>query len=847
MKFWRFVGPHTDLGPTMSGSHDPLLVLLSIAVACLAGYSVMSVVDRIRATKNPRMKRMWLASGAMAMGTGIWAMHFTAMTAFSMDMPVSYRLGITLLSVVPAILGSWISLHYLSRSSIGWWRLQLGGFLMAVAIGTMHYVGMEAMVMPSLLRYDPLLFVLSIVVAHVLATIALYIRFMVGRYAWAHGEWAKVASAIVMGNAVAGMHYTAMAAARFFPDPTAVVGGTVFSPLTLGVSICSVTSLIMGMAIIGTIVDRRLEAAHALVHASQAWADAILNTAADGIISIDDEGIMLSFNQAAGKIFGYSAAEALGQNVSLLMPAPFRDEHDAHLARYCQTRVRHAIGSHREVTARHKDGTTFPVELGVSELSTDDGSVFIGTLRDVTARKTLEGQLVQAQKLESIGQLAAGVAHEINTPIQFIGDNTRFLEGAFNDLRTLLTICRDLVATTNEDGPDPELVVQARTAAETADVEYLSEEIPNAIRQTLDGVARVSQIVAAMKDFSHPGSKEKQAVNLNRAIQSTVTVSRNEWKYVADLETELDPNLPLVPCLAGELNQVVLNMIVNAAQAIAEAKKANPETVGKITVATRHVADWVEIRISDTGTGIPEEIRPKIFDPFFTTKDVGKGSGQGLAIAHTLIKDKHGGAIQVESKVGVGSTFIIKLPLSKGTAVDGERETRPTTNSALPAQSAPGAHRRDEYDAQPEITGAGIDAESATESARASTTLLVIDDDDALRDGLRRRLEAEGYEVREAREGHDAVAMVGAESIDLVITDILMPGMDGIETIRQLHRKHPSLPIIALSGGNRTHLEAARRFGAMHVFEKPLHLGDLVRCLHQALRAAPVGFDEVTR
>jgi PAS domain S-box-containing protein len=666
MEFWRFIGPHTDLGHAMASSYNPLLVILSIMVACLAGYSALSIVERIRATKNTNTMYAWLAIGAMAMGTGIWAMHFTAMTAFSTDMPVSYRLNITLLSMVPAILGSWITLNFMSRTSISWWRLQLCGLAMAVGIGTMHYTGMEAMSMRSILRYDPSLFLLSIVVAYVLATAALYIRIIVSRYSGVHREWAKVASAIVMGSAVAGMHYTAMAAARFFPDHTALVTGTVFSPLTLGVSICFVTSLIMGVAVIGTIVDRRLEAASSRLHASEAWADAILNTVADGIISINRKGTILSFNQAAEKIFGYSSAEAIGQKVSFLMPTPIKNEHDAYLARYLHTGERHIIGTYREVTARHKDGRSFPVELGVAELPRDDGPVFIGSLRDITARKALEAQLTQGQKLESIGRLAAGVAHEINTPIQFIGDNTRFLEDAFGQMLPLLDVCDKLVKEAGSDGLNTELVTQARTASENADLAYMQEEIPNAIRQTLEGIGRVSQIVSAMKNFSHPGNKEKQSINLNQTIQSTVMVSRSEWKYVADLETEFDPNLPLVPCLSAEFSQVVLNMIVNAAQAIAEAQKDNPEVQGKIRITTRHEADWVEIRISDTGTGIPEQIRSKIFDPFFTTKEVGKGTGQGLSIAHSLINEKHGGTIQVESEVGAGSTFIIRLPLQIG-------------------------------------------------------------------------------------------------------------------------------------------------------------------------------------
>jgi signal transduction histidine kinase len=194
-------------------------------------------------------------------------------------------------------------------------------------------------------------------------------------------------------------------------------------------------------------------------------------------------------------------------------------------------------------------------------------------------------------------------------------------------------------------------------------LEYLLAEIPKAISQSADGIDRVATIVRAMKEFAHPGSAEKAAVNLNKAIESTVTVARNEWKYVADLHTTLDPTLPPVPCLVGEFNQVVLNMIVNATHAIADAVKGTGGK-GTITIGTRRAGDFVEVCIADTGMGIPESIRHRIFDPFFTTKEVGKGTGQGLAIARSVVVDKHGGTIAVESQVGTGTTFIIRLPLT---------------------------------------------------------------------------------------------------------------------------------------------------------------------------------------
>lgn len=285
----------------------------------------------------------------------------------------------------------------------------------------------------------------------------------------------------------------------------------------------------------------------------------------------------------------------------------------------------------------------------------------------VTSRELEKSQaeLLRAQKLEAIGQLAAGVAHEINTPAQFVGDNTRFLEESFSDLVGLLTGLQAMVSSPDDQGDADSLLKKIASDLEEADVEYLLENIPRALERSIHGLDRISKIVKAMKEFSHPGCSEKEQVNINRAIESTATVARNEWKYVADVEFDLDPDLPAVPCLLGDFNQVVLNLIVNAAHAIADGISDEGEERGKITVTTRSVGDCVEIRIKDTGTGIPEDIQKRIFDPFFTTKEVGKGTGQGLAIAHSVITDGHGGSIHCESVVGEGTTFVISLPISE--------------------------------------------------------------------------------------------------------------------------------------------------------------------------------------
>ena len=284
-----------------------------------------------------------------------------------------------------------------------------------------------------------------------------------------------------------------------------------------------------------------------------------------------------------------------------------------------------------------------------------------GANQDITDRKRLESCLFQAQKLESIGQLAAGIAHEINTPTQFIGDNVTFLQDVFKDLHGLsLQINRLLEAARNQSFA-PGLTEEIEKTIQSINLDELATEVPKSINQALSGVQRVAKIVQAMKDFSHPGTEFKTPVDINRAIESTLTVCRNEWKYVADLQTDFDSSLPLVCCLPGEFNQAILNIVVNAAHAISDRVGKNGK--GVIGVSTRQRGDRVEIRIRDTGTGIPEAVRGRIFDPFFTTKEVGKGTGQGLAIARFVVVDKHQGEIFFETAMGQGTTFVLRLPL----------------------------------------------------------------------------------------------------------------------------------------------------------------------------------------
>lgn len=272
--------------------------------------------------------------------------------------------------------------------------------------------------------------------------------------------------------------------------------------------------------------------------------------------------------------------------------------------------------------------------------------------------KKKQSMLVHAQKLESIGHLAAGIAHGINTPAQYIGDNTRLLKDAYGDLGSLKSKSKALTASCN----DTVAAESIRQAMKEADTDYLQTEIPRAIEQSLEGVERVSRIIRAMKKFSHP-SRVMEFIDLNDAIKSTIIIASNEWKYVAEMKTDLDQELPSVSCLPGEINQVILSMIVNAAHAISDVLDENSGQLGQISISTQWMGDSVEIQIRDTGAGMPEEIKERVFDPFLTTKEVGKGTGQGLNIAYAVIVQKHSGTIRVDCTPGQGSCFTIRLPI----------------------------------------------------------------------------------------------------------------------------------------------------------------------------------------
>ena len=771
----------------LHGSYDYRLVALSLVIAFLASYTAIDMAGRVTVHRGfSRVK--WLLGGSFAMGSGIWCMHFTGMLAFRLPIAVYYDLFTVVVSLLAAIVASGVALYAVSRPRMTRVHLVAGSVLMGAGIATMHYTGMAAMRLRAMHSYNHALWTLSIVLAVLISFVGLLVIYDSGgkNRSWRHKLGASFALGMAIPlmhyTGMAAVRFVPSDMPQDFSHALSLSGEASWG-------IFFMCSLVLGLALFTSLVDQRLssqlatleserEILRALIDnipdlmyvkdtesrfvvanrqvirtlgvASQqdlvgktesdflpsAWTagsyeneqrvvrsgDAIFNheevlldaqgkqipvlttvvplhdsrgqitgvvgvgrnlserkqgeealAAAEikyrgmfdqalfGIFHVDPEGHLLDANQAMANILLYSTPDEMLKTISdplwttSVLPdrtAEFRAEME---------KFRHVRAF--EIEVYRKDRSKIWISATVRALMNGGNLAgFEGMFEDITERRSLRDQLLQAQKLESVGQLAAGIAHEINTPTQYIGDNIRFLKKAFGKLSTALSvydrlwkeICSDAVTSTSKN--------EIAVALQKIDLGFLLEEIPKSINDGLEGVMRVSSLVSAMKEFSHPGTKEKVAVDLNRAIQNSITVARNEWKYVADMETHFEPTLPLVSCLPGEFNQVILNLIVNAAHAIGDRSKERDGEKGKITVQTARISTGVEIRIGDTGGGIPVEVRTKIFDPFFTTKEIGKGTGQGLAIARSVIVDKHNGSIDFETVLGEGTTFIIRLP-----------------------------------------------------------------------------------------------------------------------------------------------------------------------------------------
>jgi|GEM_PF-4023631 len=419
-----------------------------------------------------------------------------------------------------------------------------------------------------------------------------------------------------------------------------------------------IAGLFPPLVLLATLLFERMRRRNAknelALRASRLRLMAISDNLFEGIALIDEQGRIAFVNRPALRIMGISGEpkDLVGSPIEALLQLPKQN------APWHAAIARGETVIDGDAVLTSPNGQEIAAAYGCTPLmDAEQGTSAIISFRDISALKRAQFETLQSARLVSIGQLAAGIAHEINTPAQYIGDNLAYIE---DSLKLLCAII--------ESVPDKAVLLAGlENPPSLKKLDFMLKELPPALRDSRDGVAQIARIVSSMKEFSHPGSSEHGDTDINRAIENTLAVSRNAWKNLAEVERDFDPTLPMVCCHGGEINQVLLNLILNAAQAIESSGKPLP---GRINISTRQSNDAVEIRITDSGNGIPAAIRDRIFDPFFTTKSVGKGSGQGLAICRNVVVVKHGGTIEAGGIEGEGACFTVRLPIEASLPVE---------------------------------------------------------------------------------------------------------------------------------------------------------------------------------
>jgi NO-binding membrane sensor protein with MHYT domain/signal transduction histidine kinase len=661
----------------MIGHYDTSLVALSILVAIIASYTALDLAGCVSAsTSSPRKSLTWLIAGAVSMGTGIWSMHFIGMLAFHLPVPQAYDLPISLLSMGIAVIVSAIALLILRRPALRAYDLIVGAILMGIGISAMHYTGMFAMRMSPAIRYDPTLFVASVLIAMGASLAALWIAFQLRTKRSKLAILAKLASACVMGLAITGMHYTGMAAAHFSPGSicvAATAGG--IHNTALAIAIGGSTMAILSLTLIVSALDAHFALNNARLAGAVEERTRELKQSREMFRLMAESTQAIPFTlDLTRSCFTYIGSQGVAD--SGIPESEWKEPGalDIVVPRETNHEIRQRFdecdsGKFEFVTAlSQRNGRRTEVRWTGTCERAGGAKILRGLMLDITELRRLGRELAAAQKLESVGRLAAGVAHEINTPVQFVSDNVQFVRTSLPAVAAVIHAYRNLQQAVRSSGDVAGAACLAAEAEKSADLDYIMDNAPPAIESAIEGLGRIATIVRSMKEFAHPDQAHKSLADLNQAIRSTLVVAHNEYKYVAELDTHFG-DLPPVPCHLGEINQVILNLVVNASHAIGDVVKETG-SLGKITVRTRLDGDAVEISIGDTGTGIPEAAQNKVFDPFFTTKEIGKGTGQGLAIARSVVVNKHGGTLRFETVGGEGTTFFIRLPINEpsGTA-----------------------------------------------------------------------------------------------------------------------------------------------------------------------------------
>ncbi len=762
-----------EIGPLVEGTWQPGLVVLSIVVPIFLSLMALQTSHIARHTRNRFYRHVAIGTGAIALGGGIWTMHFIGMMAFHLPAPMVYRTDMTLLSVLPGLAASWVALWMLTQREPVGWPLVVSGVVVGAGIGTMHYAGMAAMSSTLDMHYDPLLFGLSIVVAVGLAMLALWIRYGLRRTSFSR-RMRFMLSGLIMGVAIAGMHYVGMAAARFYGDlSSAHAEHGVWLDTTwasLGLASISLTVAVLVTSLNGLIRTREL---YREVGASQSRLQAILDTAVDAIITIDGLGIVQEFSHSAERLLGYQAGEVIGRNIKMLMPEPYHSEHDGYLRRYHETGVTHIIGTGREVIGRRKDGSLVPVRLAVGRVALPNQEMlFVGMLTDISDKQAMEASLREtAERAEQAaaakGHFLANMSHEIRTPMNSIIGFT------------------DLLLQTD-------LAPAQRSHLNT--IRQSSRSLLRLLNDILDTSKMDSgRLELESRDFS--------LKSLAMQIESSLRLGAQARGLC--LATHYPADMP--EYFKGDtlrLLQVLTNLVGNAIKFT--------ET-GGVDVLFSLEGGVVHVQVRDTGIGMSPAQVQAIFDPF-TQADASisrrfGGTGLGTTIARQLVQAMKG-RIEVDSEPGRGSVFHVWLPLAQGQEPDEPRSS---------GQAPPLPPLR----------------------------VLIADDVEQNLELLALVLQAGGHQVEAARDGEQAVELFLADRFDVVLMDVHMPVIDGLQATR-LIRQHERVrglaatPVIALTASVMANdRREARQAGMSGFAVKPLDIPRLYEEIARVLDGRP--------
>jgi len=802
----------------MTGTYNPWLVALSYLAAVVASYVALTLAQRVTEASG-RAEIYWLIGGAIAMGTGIWSMHFIGMLAFSLNMPMSYDFPITLLSHLIAIVVSGFALYEVSRKTLTPTRLGIAAVLMGIGICAMHYTGMAAMEVEPPITYDPTLFSASVVIAIVASLAALWIAFRLRSGSSVRALVLRFGAALIMGLAICGMHYTGMAAAIFDPHTGHSAGSAGVDSFWL-VGLVGVASflLLSGTLIVSALDSRAAERASALVELvmrtnedierritertesltrandvlsremaerersqvalaeSEQRKSAILETALDCIVSIDHEGKIVDFNATAERTFGFKADEVKGRDLAdVIVPPDLRAAHRAGLARYIQTRKSDMLGKRIEVPGLRRDGTTIPVEVAIASVDIAGKPFFVATLRDIGDRKATERELREAKEIaeaasQSKSQFLAIMSHEIRTPMNGILGMARLMLDTKLDARQ-----RDNISTMVES----------------------AEALLTVLNDILDFTKlEAGKLDLVSRDFDLRGLVESVA-----SLQG----SRARAKGL-ELNTNVASDIPrYFRADPDRLRQVLSNLVGNA---ITFTEK------GAVSIDVHLLAEfgdilWLHVSVADTGIGIAPEVQRKLFSDF-TQADATiarrfGGTGLGLSISKRLI-DQMGGRIGLESQINRGSVFWFEVPLKRGEA---------------PAE-----------------------VKHSADAARVGPMRVLLAEDNLINQkvvtGI---LKNNGHQVDVVENGSLAVEAVKATPYDIVLMDVHMPVMDGIlatRMIRSFAGDRANVPIVAVSAGAmEEEIQACLAAGMTDFVVKPVHPRTLFDTIARVLGSRP--------